>query len=137
MTLRASRLLAGLASACLVVATAACATPTAGTTPTTSAPDIAPVALVLVAQDIAFSPAELHVAVGTPIALHFEHRDAGIPHGLVLQAPTNPPTPLFTAEVVTGPTTQDAVIPGLIAGAYRFTCQVHPNMSATLVVESS
>jgi plastocyanin len=137
MTARPARLFLAIAGVIPVVA--ACATPAASesSSPAAAAPEVAPVAMVLVAQDIAFSPAELHVLVGTPIALHFEHRDAGIPHGLVLQAPTNPPTPLFTAEVVTGPTTQDAVIPGLIAGAYRFTCQVHPNMSATLVVESS
>ena len=120
------------------LAVAACAGPTpGGDADRARAAEVTPVAMVLVAQNIAFSPAELHVPVGTPIALHFEHRDAGVPHGLVLEAPTNPPTPLYTAEVVTGPTTQDALIPGLIAGAYRFTCQVHPNMSATLVVEAS
>ena len=135
MTARARRLTVAIAGVSL--AAAACAGPTPGGTPTETAAEVAPVAMVLVAQNIAFSPAEMHVRVGTPIALHFEHRDAGVPHGLVLEAPTNPPTPLYTAEVVTGPTTQDALIPGLIAGAYRFTCQVHPNMSATLVVEAS
>ncbi len=123
----------------VVLLVAACAAPSPGgaSSPSTSAAAVMPIAVVLVAENITLSPAELHVPVGTPIALHVDHRDAGVPHGIVLEAPTNPPTRLYTGEIVTGPTTQDAVIPGLIPGAYRFTCQVHPMMTATLVVDAS
>src|SRR4029079_18908643 len=89
----------------VVLLVAACAAPSTGgaSSPSPSAGAVMPIAVVLVAENIALSPAELHVPVGTPIALHLDHRDAGVPHGLVLEAPTTPPTRLYTGQNVTGP----------------------------------
>lgn len=92
-------------------------------------------ALRIVAEDIEFRPAELSAPAGIGLAVTFDHRDTGIPHNLVLLADVASTPTLAETEIVNGPATQLLEVPGLIPGVYRFSCVVHPNMTARLTVE--
>jgi len=92
------------------------------------------VALRIVAQDIEFQPPGLSAPSGMGLAVTFDHRDAGIPHNLVLLGDAGFSTRLAETEVVNGPATLILEVPGLIPGAYRFTCDVHPNMTTGLTI---
>lgn len=93
------------------------------------------VPLAIAAQDIAFKPASLTAPAGRPLQVTFENRDAGVPHNLVLMAGPDLTTELVKSEIVTGPATQVVTIPGLIPEVYQFTCTIHPNMTAKLVID--
>ncbi|HYH91554.1 MAG TPA: cupredoxin domain-containing protein [Candidatus Saccharimonadales bacterium] len=120
----------GLALTLLVALVAACdAGPPA---PTPAA--VAPTLFTLVASGIAYEPTTVAVPAGVPMMVTLEHRDAGIPHGLTLLAGE---TTLVEETPVIGPTRETYAIGGLIPGRYRFSCVVHPNMLADLIVEGS
>src|SRR4029079_18645354 len=113
------------------VVVAACGSPASGASPssgTSAGAGIPPVAIRLVAQGVELTPAAIHVPAGSPLSVTVDNRDAGIPHGIQLQADTAPPTVLATGQVITGPATDRFEVPGMMAGSYRFICQVHPNM---------
>ncbi|MEX2183203.1 MAG: cupredoxin domain-containing protein [Chloroflexota bacterium] len=93
------------------------------------------VALRIIAEDIAFQPADLSAPAGVGLAVTFDHRDAGIPHNLVLMGDAGFSTKLAETEIVNGPATLLLEVPGLIPGSYRFTCAVHPNMITELTIE--
>jgi plastocyanin len=89
--------------------------------------------VVIAAKNIAWEPAEATVAAGTQFTLGFDNRDAGVPHDLVLTAPSG--EIVVKTEIVAGPARVDLQVPALEAGAYRFTCEVHPNMVGSLTAE--
>lgn len=95
---------------------------------------LAPRVIELVAANIELLPATISVPTGTELHVRFDNRDAGIPHNVALMADAQFATKLAETEIAIGPTVQDLVIPGLIPGAYRFTCLVHPNMTSDLTV---
>jgi cytochrome c oxidase subunit 2 len=120
------------------------ATPTpapATPTPTASSPggpapsDVAPVALGLTAQNIAFDQAELSAPAGAPIQLTFANNDNGIPHDVAIRKGSPTGETVFTGEIVTGVATKVYDVPALPAGTYAFVCTVHPNMVGTLTVK--
>jgi plastocyanin len=96
------------------------------------------VELVIVAENIDFHPPEAVVPAGVPLVVRLDNRDADVPHNAQLGAGPGFAAVLATTEIVVGPaTTPRLVVPGLVPGAYRFTCQVHPNMTMGLTVQAS
>jgi plastocyanin len=89
--------------------------------------------MTVTAEAIAFVPATTTTAP-TDLTIAFENKDAGIPHDLVLYAGD---VKLAATEIVTGPATTTLSDPKLVPGDYRFTCTVHPNMQASLLVTGS
>jgi plastocyanin len=120
-------ILAALISACGEAAATVTPAPGAGATD-------GAVPLAITAQDIAFKPASLTAPAGRLLQVTFDNRDGGVPHNLVLMAGPDLTTELVKSEIVTGPATQVVSIPGLIPEIYQFTCTVHPNMTAKLVI---
>lgn len=112
------------------VAGAACG----GAEPTPAVAPVDPQAIEIVAENIALLPAAISVASGTELHIRFDNRDSGVPHNIALMADAQFSTTLAETEIVIGPSIQDLVVPGLIPGAYRFTCVVHPNMITDLTV---
>lgn len=117
----------------MVIAVAGCNGAAATATPAPGPASALPATPVsIVAKDVAFTPASLGAPAGSPLAVHFDNQDAGVPHNLVLFAGPNHDQKVQESEIKTGPSTEDFVIPGLLAGAYRFSCAVHPNMTLDL-----
>ena len=93
-----------------------------------------PQPLTITAKDVAFAPTSFTAPAGRPLEVTFHNEDAGVPHNLVLLAGPSLSDEIVKSEVFTGVADQQVSIPGLVAGAYRFSCNVHPNMTADLTV---
>ncbi len=90
--------------------------------------------MTITAKDVAFEPTSFTAPAGRPLEITFHNQDAGVPHNLVLFAGPSLSDELVKSEVFTGVADQQVSIPGLVPGAYRFSCNVHPNMTADLTV---
>ena len=100
-----------------------------------SSGSVAPTALGLTAQNIAFDQAALSAPVNTPIQLTFVNNDNGIPHDVAIRKDSPTGEAVFTGDIVTGVATKVYDIPALPAGTYAFVCTVHPTMVGTLTVK--
>ena len=89
--------------------------------------------LTFVAENIAFTRAEVGVAANTAFTIVLENRD-GVPHNVAIarEGAGSLPRP-FVGAVFTGPGTRWYAVGGLVSGAYVFVCDVHPNMTGRLV----
>jgi plastocyanin len=90
--------------------------------------------VTVVAQNIAFDTSEIDLPADAPATITFDNRDAGVPHNIAIYDDSSLSQNLFTGEIVTGPTTTEYQVPALSAGEYYFHCDVHPNMSGSVVV---
>ena len=85
------------------------------------------------ASGIAFTTDAVTAPPDLPFVIAFDNQDAGTPHNVAIHDPSG--AEVFKGEIVTGVVTKDYQVPALKAGAYTFTCSVHPNMTGTLTVE--
>lgn len=90
--------------------------------------------VTVVAQNIAFDTNEIDLPADTPSTITFDNKDAGTPHNIAIYNDSSLSQNLFTGEIVTGPATAQYQVPALSAGEYYFHCDVHPNMSGSVVV---
>ena len=85
------------------------------------------------AQSAQFGPNDVEVPAGKSFQLFFRNLDAE-PHNVAILATDGASEPLFRGEVI-----KDAAItyaiPALPAGSYTFHCDVHPNMTGTIVAK--
>jgi plastocyanin len=96
-------------------------------------PSAPPGGAVVMAEGVAFDRSQLAVPAGTAFPLLFENRD-GAPHNLRIYDDEG--QPLFVGEVFGGPASRTYEVPALMAGPHRFRCDVHPQMSGTVVASS-
>jgi plastocyanin len=89
----------------------------------------------VVAADLAFDTDVIHLPADTPTTLTLDNREAGIPHNIAIYTDDSLGESLFVGDLVTGPASIDYEIPAIPAGEYYFHCDVHPDMSGTVVVE--
>lgn len=77
-----------------------------------------------------FQPTTLSVVANQPIELDFSNQDPGIQHNVVIfsEDPADNPDadPLFSGELVTGPSETPYPVPPLPLGTFFFHCVVHP-----------
>lgn len=99
-----------------------------------AAPDGSPAAplgevrIELVAAGIAFDRAEVSVEPDRAFRIVLDNRDDGVPHGLTVLGGPGLTTEVIAGEIVNGPAQVDLELPtGLVAGAYRIICPVHPS----------
>jgi plastocyanin len=91
-----------------------------------------PGAVVITAQGTAFATQQVTAPAGTSFTLFFENRD-NEPHNVRLWDAAN--SIVYSGQIVNGPTAITETVPALAPGTYRFTCDIHPNMSGTLTVQ--
>ncbi len=127
------RLVLTLALAALALAAAACSTTNAGEPPAASVPPADPSAPAVVAKDMRFAPAEVAVPAGKAFTLSFDNQD-GAPHNVAIYSDASAGTNLFRGEIVSG-TKVTYDVPALAAGSYFFRCDVHPDMTGTIVAK--
>lgn len=102
--------------------------PTAGAGgPPPSAP---PGGAVITAEAIAFDRSELAVPAGVRVPLLFENRESA-PHNVTIVDDAG--RTLFVGEVFSGSASRTYDVGPLPAGTYRFRCDVHPEMSGTVI----
>jgi plastocyanin len=100
--------------------------------PTPSGP-IDPNGPTIVAKDMAFAPATVEVAAGKNVTIHFDNQDSA-PHNVAIYKDASASEKVSVGEIVTG-TKADKVVAALAAGTYFFRCDVHTNMTGTIVAK--
>ncbi|HEY3523360.1 MAG TPA: cupredoxin domain-containing protein [Candidatus Limnocylindrales bacterium] len=123
------RLLLGLVTFAVAVSAAACGGSN-GAAPS-SAASADPNAPRIVAADMKFGVAP-SVTAGAAFDLVFENRD-GAPHNVAISMDQGFSSVAFRGDIVTGPTSVTYRVPALAAGTYWFRCDVHPDMTGSLV----
>ncbi len=127
------RLIAILALATVALAAAACSSTNAGTPPSAPAGPADPNAPVITAKDLRFDQAEVVVPAGTPFQLTFTNLESA-PHNVAIYTDASASTPVSVGEIFSnGTKVQD--VPALDAGTYFFRCDVHPDMTGTIVAK--
>jgi plastocyanin len=87
----------------------------------------------IVAKDMAFSPASVEVKAGTNFTLHFDNQDAA-PHNVAIYTDSSASGKVSIGEIVSS-ARKDQVVPALAAGTYFFRCDVHTNMTGSIVAK--
>lgn len=88
--------------------------------------------VTVTAAEMAFAPGTITLPAGAT-TIEFVNEDA-MPHNLAIYADESKSEKLFEGDMVTDGTTVYE-IPELPAGEYFVDCSLHPDMTATLVVE--
>lgn len=89
--------------------------------------------LTVNAEGNAFAPATITLTAGEPTTVFFRNLD-GQPHNIAIYTDDTATESLFVGETITDATVTYE-IPALEPGEYFFRCDVHPDMTGTVVVE--
>jgi len=90
-------------------------------------------AIRVVAINLAFQQMALTVPAGEPFQIVLDNQDPGVQHNIqVFPGEDFSATPLFSGELITGPSTITYEVPALDPGTYAFNCLVHPTMTGTI-----
>ena len=87
----------------------------------------------LAARGLAFDTTELSLPSGGEAVIAFDNQDTGIPHNVSVYTEAGG-DPIFQGEIITGPDSIEYTFPNPGPGSYYFQCDVHPQMSGTVVV---
>jgi plastocyanin len=87
----------------------------------------------IVAKDMAFSPSTVEIAANKNVTIHFDNQDSA-PHNVAIYKDSTASEKVSVGEVISASKT-DQVVPALAAGTYFFRCDVHTNMTGTIVVK--
>ena len=87
----------------------------------------------VVAKDMKFTSPTVEVKAGTNFTLHFDNQDAA-PHNVGIYTDSSASRAVSVGEIVTSGA-KDQVVPALKAGTYFFRCDVHHDMTGTIVAK--
>jgi plastocyanin len=84
--------------------------------------------VVIVAENMAFEPDEVEVAADEPVTIVIDNRDDGVNHNLHVED-ADPPNRTRLKQGVS----QQALTVTLDPGEHDFVCDIHPNMTGTML----
>jgi plastocyanin len=87
----------------------------------------------IVARDMKFQTATVEVKAGTNVTVHFDNQD-GAPHNLAIYTDSSATKAISVGQVITA-SKGDQVVPALQPGTYFFRCDVHHDMTGTIVAK--
>ncbi len=114
----------------LAVAAAACS-PASGANPPAPSGPVDPNAPVIVAQNNVFAPATVNVTAGKAFSLTLDNKDAA-PHNVAIFKDSSAAEQVSIGEIVSSSSATQQV-PALEKGQYFFRCDVHKEMTGTIV----
>ena len=117
----------------LVVAVVSIACSSAAGAPPASAGPIDPNAPVVVAQNNVFAPATVAVEADEAFTLKLDNKDAA-PHNIAIYRDSSAGQSISIGEIVSSKAVTQEV-PALAKGQYFFRCDVHHEMTGTIVAE--
>ena len=123
------RILLALGLVALAAASAACST--ASAQPLASGPVVD--GPTIVAKDMKFATPTVEVQAGANFTLHFDNQDPA-PHNVAIFTDSSASSPVSVGEIVASGK-KDQVVPALKAGTYFFRCDVHHDMTGTIVAK--
>ena len=85
------------------------------------------------AKGVAFVQTSWAGPADKPFKIAFDNEDPGTPHNIALKDGGG--TEVFKGAIFNGVETRVYDVPALPAGAYTFTCNVHPNMTGTATLQ--
>lgn len=116
----------------LAVVSAACSSAAGGQPPASAGP-VDPNAPVITAQNNVFSPATLSVKADKAFTLTFDNKDAA-PHNVAIFKDASVAEQVSIGEIVSSKSATQQV-PALAKGTYFFRCDVHKEMTGSIVAE--
>ena len=126
------RIVLTLALVAVAAISAACST--ASAQPAASAPSGPAVdGPTIVAKDMKFAPATVEVKAGSNVTIHFDNQDS-VPHNLAIYTDSSATQAISVGEIISS-SAKDQVVPALAAGTYFFRCDVHHDMTGTIVAK--
>jgi plastocyanin len=87
----------------------------------------------IVARDMKFAPATVEVKAGSTVTIHFDNQDAA-PHNVAIYSDSSASSAISIGDIVSS-ARKDQVVPALPAGTYFFRCDVHHDMTGTIVAK--
>ena len=124
------RILLALGLVALAAISAACST--ASAQPLPSGP-VDPNGPTIVARDMKFQNATVEVTAGSSVTLHFDNQDSA-PHNVAIYTDSSASSAVSVGEIVASGK-KDQVVPALKPGTYFFRCDVHHDMTGTIVAK--
>jgi len=124
------RLLLTIGLVAIAAVSAACSSAVAQ--PLASGP-VDPSGPTIVARDMAFSPSTVEIAANKNVTIHFDNLDSA-PHNVAIYKDANASEKISIGDVVSA-SKADQIVPALAPGTYFFRCDVHTNMTGTIVVK--
>ena len=124
------RILLALGLVALAAISAACSSASAQTLP--SGP-VNPDGPTIVAKGMSFVSAPVEVRAGENFTVHFDNQDSA-PHNVAIYTDSSASTAISVGEIVASGS-KDQVVPALKAGTYFFRCDVHHDMTGTIVAK--
>ena len=115
----------------LVAAVAASACGPSGA-PAAKGASFPPDAVRVLARNEAFIGGSVAVPAARAFNLVLDNRD-GEPHNVTILGSGSGAASPFVGEVFSGPEARMYTVPALVAGTYRFRCDVHQDMTGTIV----
>jgi plastocyanin len=127
------RLITSLGLAAVAAIAIACSSGGGAGQPSGSPAPVDPSAPVIVAQNNAFNPTTLTVTADEAFSLTLDNKDAA-PHNVAIFKDESAAESISVGEIVSS-TTATQQVPALEAGEYFFRCDVHKEMTGTIVAE--
>jgi plastocyanin len=123
-----------IAAFVLAIAGLAACSPTVGSS-SASAVVASPGSPTITARGLRFDRTELGVPAGHSFSLVFDNED-GAPHNIAIYDDQSAQASRFVGEIFGGPASRAYAVPALKAGTYFFRCDLHHDMSGTVVAQS-
>ena len=122
----------GLLSLAAVLAACSGSSPAPGTASPAASP--AGDAVTITAKDLKFGQTEVTAPADEAFDLVFDNQE-GAPHNVAIYTDSSAATKISIGDTFSGPAQKTQAVPALAAGTYFFRCDVHPDMTGSIVAE--